>query len=158
MTAPALAPTVARPIARPVAAPPPPSAAPSAAARWRAAPWRAALLAGTVLAATAVLALVPDAPAARTDADLVRLMRAMALVKALLVAMAVGGVWWRLARPVAAWPMVAYLALPLVTAGATAAMWRLVVPGTVAVVLHAAGLALLVAAWRDPGLLPAPRR
>jgi hypothetical protein len=37
-------------------------------------------------------------------------------------------------------------------------MWRMVVPGTVAVVLHAAGLALVVVAWRDPDLFPARRR
>jgi hypothetical protein len=160
MTAPALAPVVARPVSAPAtpAAPAGAAAPPIAAPRWRPAPWRVVLVVGTFLAAAAVLAFVPEAPAARADADLARLMRAMAVVKALLVALAAGGVWWRLARPVSVWPLGAYLALPLVAAAATAAMWRLVVPGTVAIVLHAAGLALLVVAWRDPGLLPAPRR
>jgi hypothetical protein len=33
-------------------------------------------------------------------------------------------------------------------------MWRMVVPGTIAVLLHAAGLALVVVAWRDPRPVP----
>jgi hypothetical protein len=151
MTAPALstsglAPAALAPAASPVAA------------RWRGASWRAALVGVTLLAAAGVLALVPDAPAVRTDADLARLMRAMAVVKALLVAIAAAGVWWRLDRPAVAWRLGAYLALPALAAAATAAMWRMVVPGTIAVLLHAAGLALVVVAWRDPDLFPARRR
>lgn len=154
-TSPALAASAAPVAVTGASAAPRPDARPALAAPGGAR--RVALHAGWLVAAVATLAFVPDAPALARDADWARLIRLMTLVKGALLVAAVAALHWRLARPVAGWRLGAYLALAAVGSASVAAMWRGVVPGTVALVLHGAGLALLLVAWRDPSFLPAAR-
>lgn len=118
-----------------------------------------ALVLGSVAAAAGAIAIGGEtgARAALADPDLARLLRAMAVIKGAMFAAALGALGWRFRRPVAPAFGAAYLALAWTAAGSIGAMWQLAAPGTVAVVLHAAGAALLVAAWRDPDFLPRPR-
>jgi hypothetical protein len=109
-----------------------------------------AVAAGVIWAAPALGA----APAA-LDAELARLLRAMAVIKGVLAALGVGALAWRVRRPVSPLLGAAYVAGAWVAAGATAAMWSLVALGAVAVVLHGAGALLLLLAWRDADFIPA---
>jgi hypothetical protein len=111
-----------------------------------------------VAAAVGVAAAARGVPAAVADADLAGLLRAMAAIKAVLVAAGVGVLAWRLRRPAPTALRAAYLAGAWVAAGAVAAMWCLVALGAVAVVLHAVAAALFVLAWRDRDFIPAPAR
>lgn len=97
---------------------------------------------------------------AAADAELARLLRAMAAIKGVMLVAGVGALAWRLGRPTPAALAAAYLAGAYpggawVASGAVAAMWSLVSLGAVAVALHGtAAVALL--AWRDAGFVPAP--
>lgn len=128
------------------------------AAVWPSSPLVAGLVAGTVLATAATLAWTGERGAAleRADPDLARLMQAMALLKGGIVALAVAALAWRLRRPTPSAFVVGYLALVWVMGAMVALMWRLEALGTVAVLLHAAGAALVVLAWRDREFIPRP--
>jgi hypothetical protein len=116
---------------------------------------RALLLAGSLGALLAALALIPAAPIAPADAELVRLLRTMAIVKGMLLALALGTLAWRFRRPVAPPLALGYVGASWAAMAALGAMWRMAAPGTTTVVLHAAGLALLVLASRDRDFFPA---
>ncbi len=90
------------------------------------------------------------------DPDLARLLRAMALIKGMLVALGAGAVGWRFRRPTP-WPFAAaYLGLVWAACAATGALWQLAGVGRAAVALHAAGALLVVLAWRDREFFPRP--
>ena len=101
--------------------------------------------------------MAPNA-AARTaaDPDLARLLRAMAVIKSVLVALGAAGVGWRFRRPTPPAFAAAYLALVWTAGAATGAMWQLAGVGWAAVALHAAGGLLVVLAWRDVEFFPRP--
>lgn len=144
---------VAAPIATSIATS---TAASSAASTVRAAArWTPLLLAGCAVAAVGAAAWAGAPSAARAaDADLVRLLRAMALIKGVMLATALAALGWRFRRPVATPFLAAYLLLGWSASAALGAMWQLAALGTAAVVLHGAGLALLLLATRDPDFLP----
>jgi hypothetical protein len=115
----------------------------------------AALVGGAVLATAGTLAWTAgDAALERADPDLTRLMQAMALLKGGIVAMAVAALGWRLQRPTPAAFTAGYLTLVWLMSAMVALMWRMEALGTVAVLLHAAGAALVVLAWRDREFMP----
>ena len=114
---------------------------------------RAALLTGVVLAVASV-ALYAH-PAALRDAELARLLRLMATLKAAMLGGAIAVLDWRLRRPAPAPLAAAYVGLSWVAAGAVTAMWRLAAIGTSAIVMHVAGAALAVLAFADRDFIPA---
>lgn len=146
---PALDAPLATPLATPLAAPRVELAG-SASARLT------VLLAGSAVALLATATFTPAAVVAPADAELVRLLRMMATIKGLLLALALGALGWRARRPVAPAFALGYAAAVWSAAAALGAMWRFAAPGTTAVVLHGAALALLVLASRDRDFFPAP--
>jgi hypothetical protein len=83
------------------------------------------------------------------DPDLARLLRGMAALKALIVLPAVGVVWWRAGHPLGWRLAVVYLGGAVVMTGASVFIWQLTSLALAAVAFHAAGLAMLVAAFGD---------
>ena len=83
------------------------------------------------------------------DADLVRLLRAMAMLKLLFVAAASAAILWRLQRPIGAAGLGAYaVACAAMTAG-PGLIWFLAHVGLAAILLHGGVAAALVLLWRD---------
>jgi hypothetical protein len=133
-----------------------PLAAPRAALAGSANARLAVLLAGSAVALLATAAWTPATAVAPADAELVRLLRMMAAIKGLLLVLALGALGWRARRPVAPAFALGYAAAAWSAAAALGAMWRCAAPGTTAVVLHGAALALFVLASRDRDFFPAP--
>ena len=115
----------------------------------------ALLVGGCVLAAVAVGAAARGGAAPAVDPELARLLRAMAVIKGVMLVAGVGALAWRLRRPTPLPFAAAYLGGAWVAAGAVAAMWSLVALGAVAVVLHGVAAAVALLAWRDAGFVPA---
>ncbi len=91
------------------------------------------------------------AAAAQAGPDLVRLMRFMAALKALLAAGATAAVVWRLGAPVGAASFAAYAVAAVAMAAGPGLIWGMshVVAGSV--LLHGGMLATALLLWRDPG-------
>lgn len=119
--------------------------------------WGALLVAGIAAAATVGLALGDPAALLERDRELGMLLRGMAAIKALIVAVAATVVAWRLRQPVWAPLALGYLAGVWALAGATASIWQLTSIAAAAVLFHVAEAALLLLAWRD-GLWARARR
>jgi hypothetical protein len=117
---------------------------------------RVALIAGVVAAAASVA--LSAHPAVPRDAELARLLRLMASLKAAMLAGAIAVLDWRLRRPAPAALAAAYVALAWVAAGAVTAMWMLAAIGTSAIVMHVAGAALAILAFTDRDFIPAISR
>lgn len=117
----------------------------------------ALLVAGCAAAAAAVgVAAAARGDATAADAELARLLRAMAAIKGVMLVAGVGALAWRLARPTPPGLAAAYLVGGWVAAGAVAAMWSLLALGAVAVVLHGTAAVVALLAWRDAEFFPAP--
>lgn len=117
--------------------------------RSRRAVLRALLVAGCLLAA--MLAAWAGSPelVLESDAELARLLRGMALIKASIVVAVVGALLWRLGRPLSRTLAAVYIGSTAVVAGASMLIWQLTFIPLAAVAFHIGELALLVAAWRD---------
>ena len=89
---------------------------------------------------------------ALAGADLTHLLRAMALLKALMATGMVAAVMWRLGSPVTlAW----WAAYALACAGAAAGpvlIWRMAYVSAGALTLHVGLLTALILLWRDPAV------
>lgn len=110
--------------------------------------WRRLVAVGSV-ASVAVPLVWSGATTPAIDADLVRLLRMMAVLKGVIALVSVGVVWWRFSLPVLPRTAVAYLIGAWLMAGASVVMWQLTYLMAGAVVFHM-GLALgLLTAWRD---------
>ncbi len=83
------------------------------------------------------------------DPELARLLRAMALLKASMVAVALSVLWWRLRWPLSLGPGAAYLLAAAMMVGACISMWRLTGIAAAALLFHVGGLLLLFGAWID---------
>jgi hypothetical protein len=116
---------------------------------WSSATLRGALAAGCCL--TVAAATLHGDPAAYLHADpaLGRLLRGMALIKALIAAVAVGALMWRFGRPIARLRAGVYLAGAWFMAGAAMLVWQLSHIALAAVSFHAGELTLLFIAWRE---------
>ena len=136
-------------------------ASPSTTARTRASalsPAAARALLALVIAASfaaGLLATGTEASAsaiALAGADLTHLLRAMALLKALIAAGMVAAVMWRLGSPVTLpW----WAAYALACAGAAAGpglIWQMASVRAGALTLHVGLLAVLILLWRDPAV------
>lgn len=99
-----------------------------------------------------------DPAAAGWDADLVRLMRFMALLKGCFAITALAACTWRLARPAAFWREAVYVVGPALMMGGAISLWRLHSVGVATIVLHAGMFSLLAAAVTDQAFIPARSR
>ena len=118
-------------------------------------PW---LVLGVAAALVAGAIGVARAPGSAIDPDLVRVIRAMALIKGGLAALALGACWWRLGRPVAGWRVLAYVAGPPLMAGGAVALWSLQSVGAAALGLHLGLFGLLAAGLTDGAAFDGGRR
>lgn len=112
---------------------------------------RLALAAVLLVSVIAGLGLVPAAPAG--DPDLTRLIRAMAAIKAVLVAAAALAVIWRMRYRSAPAVFAAYAASLAAMGSGLGMMWTLSWPVASTVLLHGGFVALMVLAFRDRALL-----
>lgn len=137
-----------------------PRAAPGTLAGRLAVPgWRGRLL--LAAAAGAALGWLVGDPGARAGADpeLARLLRGMALVKALLVLGALRLLWWRFGEAVTGARAWGYVGAVAAMALATLLAWQLSHLVVLSLAFHGALLTLGVLALRDDGVpLPARRR
>jgi hypothetical protein len=116
--------------------------------------WRVALVASCTVAVVAAIVLGrPDAHLV-ADAELALLLRGMAALKAAMVAAALVLVLWRLGRPVARRNALVYVIGTAALSAATALIWQLASIPAAALVFHLAGLALMLAAYRDDAVSP----
>lgn len=113
--------------------------------------WRLRLVAGCAVAIAAAALIGDPASFSLADPELALLLRGMALIKGLLVVAAFALVLWRVGLPIGAGAATGYLAGVATMAFATALIWQLSFIVPAAALFHAAGLLLLVVAWRDDG-------
>jgi hypothetical protein len=109
------------------------------------------LVAGAAVGA--FFATSPQASAravAEAGPELTRLLRGMALLKALLAAGALGGVLFRLAAPVSPARFALYTLACSAMAAGTGLIWQMDLLRTGALLLHAGLLVTVVMVWRDP--------
>ena len=87
---------------------------------------------------------------AYADPDLARLLRAMAVLKALIASAAVSAVLWRLRTPVTLPRLAAYALAGAAMAAGPGLIWRMTHLGAGALLLHGGLLACALLLWRDP--------
>ncbi len=112
---------------------------------------------GIILAAVAIgvggaLAFGGASSTNTADADLVGLLRFMALLKAAFALGFVGVIWWRLASPIEAWRLAAYAATSAAMSSGPVLIWTMTHLGLGALLLHAGLLAAALLLWRDPAV------
>ena len=119
------------------------------ATRARAWGWRSVLVFACAAAGLAAAGLGDPAPYVRADAELARLLRAMAVLKAVMVAPALAVLLWRFRWPVSLRLGSAYVFGAVMMVGASVLIWGLVHLGAAAVLFHAGAAILIAAAFLD---------
>ncbi|MEM9176755.1 MAG: hypothetical protein AAGC67_16140 [Myxococcota bacterium] len=114
---------------------------------------RCVLLLGCAIAAAAPLAWADPTAAAAHAPDLARLLRGMALVKAVFVTAGAALLLWRFGHPIARKTAALYLVAVWAGASATTMIWGLAQLVGASVLFHAAFLLVVLLAIRD-GLPP----
>jgi hypothetical protein len=111
-----------------------------------------------ILLASLLLGYFATSPAAtlaavqRDGADLTRLMRFMAGLKAMLAIGATAGVVWRLAAPVSLPWFAAYAVAGAAMAAGPGVIWGMAHVGAGALLLHGGLFATVLLLWRDPAV------
>jgi hypothetical protein len=127
--------------------------APPAQLRWPAVA-RTAFLCVLILALAGGLAATGGDAAARKIAaagpELTRLLRAMAVLKALAATVAAAAILWRLAAPVSPARFAAYALAGVAMAAGPGLIWDMAHVAAGAVLLHTGLLASVLLLWRDP--------
>ncbi len=117
---------------------------------------RSLLIGIAIIAATAgFLATNPAQTAQMVKLDgesLTRLMRAMALIKLTLAALAFTAIIWRLAAPISAASLAGYAAATAGMASGPGLIWGMVHIIAGAALLHGGLLLAVVLLWRDPAV------
>lgn len=118
-------------------------------------PWlaQAGLMGVAALAFSGVMLGGDAAETARAvaaDVDLALLFRAMAGLKAVMAAVALGVVMWRLGSPIGSGRLVLYAVATAAMAVGPALIWNLVHVGWGASLLQGGFLAAVLLLWRDP--------
>ena len=118
---------------------------------------RQGVLAGVICAAAlaGVLATGADASSqavAAAGADLARLLRAMAVMKALAAAGLAAAVVWRAALPASGARLAGYALACAAMAAGPGLIWGMAHVRLGALLLHGGLLATVVLLWRDPGM------
>jgi hypothetical protein len=127
---------------------PPASAAPGVTALQVLA-MRTALVCGCAVSMAAAAWYGDPTAYLQADPSLARLLRGMALIKALLVVLAAAAVLWRLGKPASYRVVAAYLAGCWAIAGAATLIWQLTLIPLAAIGFHVAEISMLVVAWRE---------
>lgn len=130
-----------------------PVGAPTLAAPFITAVLRAVLVAGSV-ATAAVAWWAASGSVGPVEPGLAPLLRGMAVLKGFLAVAAGGVVWWRLGQPVDVRAAAAYIACVSGLCAGSALIWQVAFVPAAALLYHLAGLAALVLAWREGGVLP----
>lgn len=110
------------------------------------------VVAGVVLGFLAIDQEAAKVAVSRADPDLVRLLRAMTLIKALLVVGAASGLTWRLVAPITGGRLTAYLAATAAMSVGLGPIWQMTHVLLGAMLLHSGLLLLIVMLWRDPAV------
>jgi len=105
------------------------------------------------VAASAVAAAAPasSVAVAHAGAELTRLLRFMAVLKAAIAATAAAVLFWRLGAAITLPWFTAYAAACAAMAAGPGVIWAMVHVGLGAVLLHGGLLAVILLLWRDPG-------
>ena len=115
--------------------------------------WRGVLALSVVLAVAVAFVAAQDATSARAvesaGPELTRLLRFMAVVKAVLAAGAIGLVWWRSAHPATRRAMLGYVAACFLMAVAPGLIWSMGHVAMGAILFHAGLALLLLVCWTD---------
>ncbi len=128
------------------------------AASWTPAPASARLLLAAVVAAAVITGFAVTGEAARNQAvmasgaDLTRLLRAMAAIKALMATGAVAGVAWRLGMPVGWLRLASYAVACGAMAAGPGLIWGMAHVGLGALLLHGGLILSVVMLWQDPAV------
>jgi hypothetical protein len=111
--------------------------------------WRAGLIAACALSIG--LAAWAGHPTGYLEADpaLAHLLRAMALIKGLIVLGALGAALWRYGWEITAPVAVGYAACIAVLAGSATLIWQLTLIPLAALMFHAALIGLVYVGWRE---------
>lgn len=117
--------------------------------RVRCAQLRLYLALGSALTIAAAALLGSPLASVAADPDLARLLRGMALIKALIVTIALLLLRWRFGQPLSSRLAAAYLAGVWLMAGASMMIWQLAEIPTAAFSFHLGAFVLLATAWRD---------
>ena len=83
------------------------------------------------------------------DPALARLLRGMAVIKAVIAIAAAGAVFWRVGLPVSRVVAASYVMAVWVTAGAAMLIWQLSHLPLAAALFHVGALSVLLVGWRD---------
>jgi hypothetical protein len=122
-------------------------------AAWFAAPAAARLVLILAIAIAALAGFLAtgadDAARASADAELTRLLRAMAGLKLLFAVAAAGAVYWRLGAPVTPLWLAAYTAACAAMFAGPGLIWNMAHVGLGAILLHAGLAATVLLVWRD---------
>jgi hypothetical protein len=105
-----------------------------------------------VLAVAAAAGFAPESSLAvsHAGADLTRLLRFMAVIKAVIAVGAASVVFWRLAVPVSLPWFAAYALAGAAMAAGPGVIWGMAHVGLGAVLLHGGMFATILLLWRDP--------
>lgn len=110
---------------------------------------RALLLVGMAAAVGAVMTFSSPSVTALADPGLARLLRGMALIKAVITLGAAAAVLWRLGRSASAGVMAVYMGSVWVMTSANTLIWQFNSILWAAASFHAALIVLLLTAWRE---------
>jgi hypothetical protein len=119
---------------------------------------RRRLAIGAVILAAAAAGALAASPTAtlqavsNAGAELTRLLRAMAMIKAAAGLGLAAAVVWRLAVPIPAWRLAAYAAACAAMAAGPGLIWSMAHLRLGALLLHAGLFATVLLLWRDPAM------
>ncbi len=109
---------------------------------------RAGLVAACLLAMAATAITIEPSDLVRSDPDLARLLRGMALIKALILAATIALASWRLGFALRPGVAASYVAGTVAMAVATVLIWQLASLPFAAVLFHVGLFVVAVIAWR----------
>jgi hypothetical protein len=111
---------------------------------------RGVIATALVAGAVAGFAVGASAAAPSSEAELTMLLRAMALLKLAFVAVAAGGIWWRLTAPISTSWLAGYAAASAAMAAGPGLIWFLSHIGLASILLHGGFATSILLLWRDP--------
>lgn len=121
-------------------------------AGWRRAALAAAVLTGAVWGLWDTSAADTAQAVSRAGADLTRLLRFMAVVKAAMATGALAALWWRLGVVASPVRLSVYLATAAAMGAGPGLIWAMAHVAWGALLLHGGLFAALVLLWRDPAV------
>jgi len=111
--------------------------------------WRGGLIAACALSISVAAWAGHPAGYLQADPALAHLLRAMALIKGLIVLGALGAALWRYGWPIAAPVALGHAACIAMLAGSATMIWQLTLIPLAALMFHGALLGMLYLGWRE---------